>query len=96
MLDRKGSTKDDWVDVVRAFVAAQAATRRAAPLRAAITPEPSVPPEVPPPPSQPEVPPVVDPPEPAPPAPVRDPPSSPPASAVDRRSRRVKRSQRRR
>jgi len=76
MLDRKGSLKDDWVDTVRTFVAAQAASRRAAPLRAAITPEPTVPPEVPPPPTPPEVPPVVDPPEPAPPSPVRDPPSS--------------------
>src|SRR5512138_1465634 len=88
MLDRKRAHKDKWVDVVRAFAAAQVAWRRGAPLRAAITPEPNVPPEVPPPQPPNEVPPVVDPPEPSPPSPVRDPPSSPPASFVKRRSRR--------
>jgi hypothetical protein len=86
MLHRKAA-KDEWIDAVQAFVAAQAASRRPAPLHAAITPEP-VPPEIPPPSPPPEVPPVVDPPEPGSPAPVRDPPSSPPASVVKRCSRR--------
>jgi hypothetical protein len=76
MLGRKGAVKDVWIDAVRAFVAAQAASRGRRPLYAAITPEPTPPPEMPPPPTPNEVPPVVDPPEPSPPAPVRDPPSS--------------------
>jgi hypothetical protein len=89
MLDRKSSRRDDWGDAVRAFVAAQAAwRRRGIARRAAITPEPTVPPEIPPHPTPPEVPPVIDPPEPAAPAPVYDPPRSPPASFRRWRGRR--------
>ena len=92
MIDPETRRKDAWAKVVRNYVMARAALKRAA-----ITPEPTIPPippEMPPTPTPVDVPPVIDdPPGVAPLAPVRDPPSMPPRpsaviKALKRRRRR--------